>query len=78
MRQRFNRNAVASSRGSYVRHSHLSYLKEQHEKNAEYIAKIEITVKVQPKYYVKCFGKLMQVTEMETKMLGDLVITVTK
>lgn len=73
-RDRFNRNAVASSRGAYVYHSHIAYIKEQHEKNRQVIAELNITVKVKPKYFVKCFGKIRQITEREAMMLGPQIV----
>lgn len=63
-RKRFSRNIIASS-DSYKKRSHDSFIKEQHEKNKDMIAKISISIKVAPKYYIKCFGKLIQITEEE-------------
>jgi hypothetical protein len=74
MRPRFNRNACASSRGAYVRDSHIAFIKECHERNKEVIAELSITIEVKPKYYVRCFGKLIQVTEREAMMLKTQVI----
>lgn len=69
-RPRFNRNAVASSRGAYVHSSHIAYIREWHERNKETIAKLTVTIEITPKYYVRCFGKLIQITEREAMMLG--------
>lgn len=82
MRQRFNRQCVASSRGAYVFHAHQRAIEEHHnalrvfhEENKENIAKI--LANIPKKYFVKCFGKLIQITEMEAEMLkrSQLVIT---
>lgn len=69
-RNRFNRNCIASSRGSYVWKAHIEYIKECHKRNQHIIANITINIKVAPKYHAKCFGKMMQITEREAIMLG--------
>lgn len=73
-KNRFSRNAVASSRGAYVRQSHIAYIKEQHEKNEKIITELSITIKAKPRYFVKCFDKMYQITEKEAAMLGSIVI----
>ena len=75
-RKRFNRNTIASSRGSYVRKAHLEYLKEVHERNKEVLAEISITVSVKHDYYVRCFGKLIKVTEEEAMKLSQKLVIV--
>lgn len=75
-RERFNRNAIASSRGSYVRRAHLEYLKEMHEQNEEVLAEISITVSVRHDYYVRCFGKLIKITEKEAMKLSHQLVIV--
>lgn len=64
VRKRFNRNIIASS-DSYKKRSHDNFIKEQHEKNKDMIAEISVNIKVAPKYYIKCFGKLIQITKEE-------------
>lgn len=79
-RTRFNRNTVASSRGSYVRKSHYLYIQEQLEERgikAEIndIIEVSITIKPQTKYMVKCFGTTMYITkEQASKLNPELVI----
>lgn len=63
-RKRFSRNIIASS-DSYKKRSHDNYIKEQHEQNKDIISEISVSIKVAPKYYIKCFGKLIQITEEE-------------
>lgn len=76
-RKRFKRDAVASSRGNYVRVSHREFIKEQHLLNRDAIEKLTITIKVKPKYYTKCFGVMIEITEAEANKLGkELVITI--
>lgn len=69
-RERFSRRICASSRGSYVGKSHRAYIKEQHEKNKSVVTEISLTIKVKPRYYAKCFGALVRVTEVQAQMLG--------
>ena len=70
-RDRFSRRACGSSRGNYVRVSHEAYIKEWHEQNKEIVAQISLTIEIKPKYYAKCFGSLIRVTEVQAKMLGE-------
>lgn len=75
MRKRFNRNAVASSNGNYVRRAHQRMLKENHDENQNVL--INISLRIPPKYFVKCWGKLIEVTAREAAMLqrtGNVVI----
>ena len=77
---RFNRNAVASSRGSYVRKSHFLLMQEElakrgFEETLEDIIEVSVSVRVRHKCYIKCFGKLIAITEEEaTKLDTKLVI----
>lgn len=73
-RKRFNRAAVASSRGNYVRIAHRAWLEQEHEK----FIKLEFSIEIPPRYFVKCFGKLMQITEREAMMLKQHVNIITK
>lgn len=65
-RERFKLSCVASSRGSYVSRAHVRYYsdKQSHEQRMNILAKM-----LKPRYYVKCFGKLVQITDMEAAML---------
>lgn len=66
-RKRFNRNAISSSAGTYVHRAHKRMLKEAHDKNKAIL--INISMRIPPKYFIKCFGKLIQITPMEAAML---------
>ena len=71
-RTRFKRSCVASSRGSYVMHSHKEYLKENHSASANFFAAVKEHT---PVYYVKCFGSLIQVTPERAAMYPkDMVV----
>lgn len=80
-RNKFSRNAVASSRGSYVRKSHYMAIKEQlHNRNVEadlndiIEASIILSFKVKPTFYVKIFGKLLKISEEEAAKLEPSLI----
>lgn len=75
-RPRFNRMAVASSRGVSVQKSHADYLKECHERNKEFIAELQISIKIQPKYYVRYFGQLKEISPVEAASIdAKLIVT---
>lgn len=70
---RFNRNAVASSRGSYVRKSHFLLIQEElakrgFEEELKDIIEVSITIKVK-KCYAKCLGKLVVISEEDAKRI---------
>lgn len=80
VRKRFNRNIIASN-DAYKAHSHLNMLRENHNQNKEYFDHINKTVVVvrqsyfKYKYYVKFFGELKEITELEaSKLSPELVI----
>lgn len=79
-RSKFNRNAVASSRGSYVRKSHFLLIQEElakrgFEETLEDIIEVSVSIRVRHKCYIKCFGKLIAITEEEAaKLDAKLVI----
>lgn len=69
-RQRFNRNAQASSRGSYVRKSHFLLIQEELAKRGfketiEDIIEVSITVKVKPKHIIRWGDLVMEISEEE-------------
>lgn len=77
-RRHFKRCAIASSEGNHVRMSHRDYIREWHERNKDYIAEISLSIQlhIERKYYVKCLGKLIQITEREALMLGPELIII--
>ena len=71
-RQRFKLSACGSSRGGFVYRAHKAWLQRNHEEQKHVIALI-----IKPKYYVRCWGKLIPVTDTEAAMLrltGNLVV----
>ena len=75
MRSRFKRSACGSSRGGYVYRSHIQYLQECHA-NIDIEISIKIPVREKKRYYVKCFGKLIEITEREALMRKGLNIII--
>lgn len=63
-RQRFSLLACGSSRGGYVARAHEKFMSEHHETNKAVIKRITA-----PRYFVKCWGKLLQLTEVEAARL---------
>ena len=74
-RQRFSRNCIASSRGSYVMHAHKRMLEENHtsEKSLCMFAAVKKSV---PVYYVKCFGTLIHVDAKRAAMYPEDMIVI--
>lgn len=70
-RKRFKLSCVASSEGVHVARAHKRYIREEHEKFV-----LTIQVSVPKKYFVKCFGRLIQITEREAMMHGKANIII--
>lgn len=71
-RQRFSLAACASSRGSYVARAHEWYIRQQHETIKEVIVTM-----CKPRFYARCWDKLIPITETQAAMLkrtGAVVI----
>lgn len=69
-RQKFNRNAQASSRGSYVRKSHFLLIQEELSKRGfketlEDIIEVSITIKTQPKHIIRWGNLTIEISEEE-------------
>ncbi len=72
-RTRFKRSCVASSRGSYVMHSHKEYLKENHSASTNFFAAVKEHT---PVYYVKCFGSLIHVSPERAAMYPEDMVVI--
>lgn len=78
-RDRFSRSCVASSRGPYVRKSHYLLIQERLAKRGiaaslKDIMEVSITISIKPKYYAKCFGKKIYLSESQARTLGPELI----
>lgn len=62
-RNRFKLSCIASSRGSYVARAHADYERKEHEHSKALVREI-----MKPRYYIKCRGKIYQITETEAAM----------
>lgn len=72
-RQRFSLNACGSSRGGYVARAHKLYMAQRHEQTKLVIKQI-----MAPRYFVRCWGKLFQITEIEAARLKPTGAVVVK
>lgn len=63
-RQRFKLNRVCSSE-NYERSQEIrrDFIRRFHSENVEEIHKISSTIIIRKRYYVSCFGKLIEVSE---------------
>lgn len=78
-RERFSRSCIASSRGPYVRRSHYLLIQERLAErgivaNLEDIIEASIIISIKPKYYTKCFGKKIYLSESQARTLGPELI----
>lgn len=69
-RNKFSRNAVASSRGSYVRKSHFLLLQEElkrrgFEEELRDIIEVSITIKVKPRHIIRWGNLAIEISEEE-------------
>ena len=70
MRQRFNRMAIASSRGIAVYNSHVAYIKQKHEELMKNGTKITIT---STKYYTTCWGDMFEISKADAYHLMSVL-----
>lgn len=78
-RNRFSRSCVASSRGPYVRKSHYLSIQERLAERGTMadlkdIMEVSITISIKPKYYTKCFGKIIHLSESQARKLNPELI----
>jgi len=70
-RERFKLSCCASSRGGYVAKAHIAYIKRTRP-SEQALKRI-----LKPRYYVKCFGRLIQITDMEAARLRPTMSVIT-
>lgn len=79
MRQRFNSNRLCSSENyalsKAVRRTHIQ---NWHQKNIDEVRSISQRTPVKPTYFVKCFDKLIEITEAEAARLGSTMEIIRK
>lgn len=76
MRKRFNPNTICSSSNyEQSKKVHKRFIARVHEENIEVISTIKVTTR--NRYYVRCFGKLVEITKeeaVELKRTFDIII----
>lgn len=73
-RHRFKRSRICSGVNYEVsRELGRQYLTEKHESRVEEIQVISSQIKIKKTSYVRCFGKLIPVSQEEIKVLGETV-----
>ena len=78
MRQRFNAARVCSSQDyTQSKRAHRAHLDRRHEENACLVAEITATIVLKPRYFTKCFGRLIEITEADAMRL-DISMVITK
>ena len=77
-RDRFKLTCIYSSTGIYVHKAHLRYIKQWHKENESAIVELSDTIEIKPKYYVKCFGVIKEITEEKAKELGPELVIICK
>lgn len=68
-RKRFNRAAICSSYNYKAsKKAHVDFLRENHEENREFL--LEIAERKITKYYIRCFGEKVYITEREATTIS--------
>lgn len=76
MRPRIKKAILLASSNPETIQSYREKLLKNHNDNKEYFSqfRIEIEVNIEYNYYIKCFGKLIQITEQESKNFNEELI----
>lgn len=79
-RPRFSRNCLASSRGAYVRKSHIALIQEHLKGTYTYKEVIEAQISIsKPKtFWIKCFKKEIQISQEEAATLKTITNIIIK
>ena len=79
MRRRFKLNRICSSENYILsRQIYRRYICEWHATHSEEVYTISESIVVRQKYYVMCFGKLMEITETEAIRLQSCMTVIRK
>lgn len=69
-REHFREDRICSSKNYELsRKIHASYLKREHEKNKQEVLRITQTTKIRTRYFIRVFGKEMEVSEERALIL---------
>ena len=79
MRKRFNSNRICSSENYEAsQRVHREYITRFHDENSVEIKRVTESVKVKQHCYVSCFGKLIEITEVEALRVEQSVKVIRK
>lgn len=74
MRKRVNLNAVCSSENYELsRRLHQEYIKRLHSENILEVKRITESIAIRKKCFVSCFGKLIEITEIEATRIEQSI-----
>lgn len=78
-RQHFNPNRICSSENYEAsRKVHQDFIRRQHEQNIVEVREVTESITVNQHCYVSCFGKLIEVTEIEALRIEKSVKVIRK
>lgn len=79
LRKRFKVSRVCSSDNyKESKKLHKEYIQNFHNTHIIEIESISSSIVIKPKYYISCFGKLMEITEVEAIRLKESVKIIIK
>lgn len=79
MRKRFNSNRICSSENYEVsQRVHRDYITRFHDENSVEIKRVTESVEVKQRCYVSCFGKLIELTEIDAVRIEQSVKVIRK
>nr|DAJ81329.1 MAG TPA: hypothetical protein [Caudoviricetes sp.] len=79
MRKRFNSNRICSSENYEAsQRAHREFINRFHEENLVEIQRVTECISVKQHFYVNCFGKLIEITEVEALRIEQSVKIIRK
>lgn len=79
MRKRFNPNRICSSENYEAsQKTHRDFINRFHEENLVEIQRVTECISVKQHFYVNCFGKLIEITEVEALRIKQSVTVIIK
>lgn len=79
MRKRFNSNRICSSENYEAsQRVHRDYITRFHDENSVEIKRVTESIAIKQRYFVNCFGKLIEVTEVDAVRIEKSVKIIRK
>lgn len=79
MRRKFNPAQVCSSENyEESKQAHREFIRRFHSENIEEIQHISESIVISQKCYVKCFGRLIEITEIEATRIEETIKIIRK